>query len=316
MFQNISTDYVEERQTNTKNLKENFIKQNFSKQLVLIYVLSFMVSIVQFGNNMAPFAIAIIAAITANNIPILIPYAITCIGTFIGFGGSGLLTYILTSLVFMALSIFVIPKMNDQTGQKSLMPHLIVATLLVQIVKIFFGPILIYDILSSILLTIITSIFYKIFKSSISVIKDSKTKKSIFDRRSNRDKFSNRNSNISIWRISNIWVFYKKYFMCFSSTSFRMAKWNLNRCNIWSNNRRSNCDYTEWRSGTNCSICNLWYDSRIIKQNRKNRRNNRILIRKYNFKLRNKWKYTFYNNGTRNFNCINRITCNAKEHKD
>ena len=28
------------------------------------------------------------------------------------------------------------------------------------------------------------------------------------------------------------------------------------------------------------------------------------------------WKYTFYNNGTRNFNCINRITCNAKEHKD
>ena len=177
MFQNISTDYVEERQTNTKNLKENFIKQNFSKQLILIYLLSFMVSIVQFGNNMAPFAIAIIAAITANNIPILIPYIITCIGTFIGFGGSGLLTYILTSLVFMALSIFVLPKMNDKTEQKSLMPHLIVSTILVQVVKILFGPILIYDILSAILFTIITSIFYKIFKSSISVIKDSKTKK-------------------------------------------------------------------------------------------------------------------------------------------
>ena len=177
MFQNISTDYVEERQTNTKNLKENFIKQNFSKQLILIYLLSFMVSIVQFGNNMAPFAIAIIAAITANNIPILIPYIITCIGTFIGFGGSGLLTYILTSLVFMALSIFVLPKMNDKTEQKSLMPHLIVSTILVQVVKILFGPILIYDILLAILFTIITSIFYKIFKSSISVIKDSKTKK-------------------------------------------------------------------------------------------------------------------------------------------
>ena len=36
MFQNISTDYVEERQTNTKNLKENFIKQNFSK-LIIFY---------------------------------------------------------------------------------------------------------------------------------------------------------------------------------------------------------------------------------------------------------------------------------------
>lgn len=178
MFQNISanTDYVEENKNKT-NLKENFIKQNFSKQAILIYILAFMVSTVKFGNNMAPFAISIIAAITANNIPILIPYVITCIGTFIGFGGSGLLTYILTSLIFMALSIFVMPKVKEDTDQKRLMPHLIVATILVQIVQILFGPILIYDILSAILFTIISCIFYKIFNSSISVIKDSKTKK-------------------------------------------------------------------------------------------------------------------------------------------
>ena len=179
MFQNINanTDYVEEKQKNRGDLKENFIKQNFSKQAVLIYILTFMVSTVKFGNDMAPFAIAVLAAITANNIPILIPYIMTCIGTFIGFGASGLLTYILTSLIFMALSIFVIPKINEVTEQKRLMPHLIVATFLVQIVKILFGPILIYDILASILFTIITGIFYKIFNSSISVIKDSKTKK-------------------------------------------------------------------------------------------------------------------------------------------
>ena len=115
--------------------------------------------------------------IAANNIPILIPYVITCIGTFVGFGGSGLLTYILTSLIFMALSIFVMPKLKEDTEQKRLMPHLIVATILVQIVQILFGPILIYDILSAILFTIISCIFYKIFNSSISVIKDSKTKK-------------------------------------------------------------------------------------------------------------------------------------------
>ena len=68
MFQNISanTDYVEEKQKNRGDLKENFIKQNFSKQSILIYILAFMVSTVQFGNDMAPFAIAIIAAITAN----------------------------------------------------------------------------------------------------------------------------------------------------------------------------------------------------------------------------------------------------------
>ena len=62
----------------------------------------------------------------------------------------------------MALSIFVIPKTNDQTGQKSLMPHLMVSTILVQVVKILFGPILVYDILSSILFTIVTSRFLKV----------------------------------------------------------------------------------------------------------------------------------------------------------
>ena len=180
MFQNISanTDYVEDNKINNKKfIKEKFIKQNFSKQSILIYILAFMVSMVQFGNDLAPFGMAMIAAIVANNIPILIPYIITCIGTLVGFGGSGLLTYILTSLIFMALSIFVLPKINEETEQKSVMPHLLVATFLVQIIKILFGPILIYDILSAIFLTIITCIFYKIFKSSISVIKDSKTKK-------------------------------------------------------------------------------------------------------------------------------------------
>ena len=60
MFQNISanTDYVDDSKINNKrgDLKENFIKQNFSKQSVLIYILAFMVSSVQFGNDLAPFA--------------------------------------------------------------------------------------------------------------------------------------------------------------------------------------------------------------------------------------------------------------------
>ena len=180
MFQNIgaSTEYIEDNKISEKNnFRRSFVKQNFSKQSILIYILTLMVSTVQFGNGLAPFAIALIAATAANNIPILIPFVLTCIGTLIGFGGTGLLTYILTSLVFMAISIFVFPKVDIETEQKNLMPHLLIATFVVQVVKILFGPVLIYDIFSAILLTILTGIFYKIFKSSISVIKDSKTKK-------------------------------------------------------------------------------------------------------------------------------------------
>ena len=98
MFQNINVDtgYIDENEIKTKRIKQKFIKENLSKQNIILYLISFMVSTVQFGNGLAPFAIAIIAAMLSNNIPIIITYLLTCIGTFIGFGGSGLLIYILT----------------------------------------------------------------------------------------------------------------------------------------------------------------------------------------------------------------------------
>ena len=76
MFQNISanTEYVDESKIKIEKLKENFIKQNFSKQSILNLYISIYGIKVQFGNDLAPFAIAIIAAMLANNIPILIPY--------------------------------------------------------------------------------------------------------------------------------------------------------------------------------------------------------------------------------------------------
>ena len=179
MFQNINVDtgYIDENEIKTKRIKQNFIKENLSKQNIILYLISFMVSTVQFGNGLAPFAIAIIAAMLSNNIPIITTYLLTCIGTFIGFGGSGLLIYILTSLILVAFSIFLTPKIDESTNQKNLTPHLIVSCFIVQVLKIMMGPVLIYDVLLAVVYTIVTVIFYKIFLSSVLVIKESKIKK-------------------------------------------------------------------------------------------------------------------------------------------
>lgn len=179
MFQNINVDtgYIDENEIKTKRIKQNFIKENLSKQNIILYLISFMVSTVQFGNGLAPFAIAIIAAMLSNNIPIIITYLLTCIGTFIGFGGSGLLIYILTSLILVAFSVFLTPKIDESTNQKNLTPHLIVSCFIVQVLKIMMGPVLIYDVLLAVVYTIVTVIFYKIFLSSVLVIKESKIKK-------------------------------------------------------------------------------------------------------------------------------------------
>lgn len=179
MFQNINVDtgYIDENEIKTKRIKQKFIKENLSKQNIILYLISFMVSTVQFGNGLAPFAIAIIAAMLSNNIPIIITYLLTCIGTFIGFRGSGLLIYILTSLILVAFSIFLTPKIDESTNQKNLTPHLIVSCFIVQVLKIMMGPVLIYDVLLAVVYTIVTVIFYKIFLSSVLVIKESKIKK-------------------------------------------------------------------------------------------------------------------------------------------
>lgn len=179
MFQNINVDtgYIDENEIKTKRIKQKFIKENLSKQNIILYLISFMISTVQFGNGLAPFAIAIIAAMLSNNIPIIITYLLTCIGTFIGFGGSGLLIYILTSLILVAFSVFLTPKIDESTNQKNLTPHLIVSCFIVQVLKIMMGPVLIYDVLLAVVYTIVTVIFYKIFLSSVLVIKESKIKK-------------------------------------------------------------------------------------------------------------------------------------------
>ncbi|MCI8621042.1 MAG: hypothetical protein HFJ50_04695 [Clostridia bacterium] len=82
------------------NFKE-IIKKAFTVQNTLVYIISFMLSMVSTVNGMAPFAIAIFAGALSNGLPAGIVFTFTLIGTMIGMGGSSALTYIFTALVFV-----------------------------------------------------------------------------------------------------------------------------------------------------------------------------------------------------------------------
>ena len=76
MFQNIDLEeeqkeVVEEETTiNKKEKTKQILKKLFTKQNILMYVISFMLSMVSSINGMAPFGLAIFAAALSNALPV------------------------------------------------------------------------------------------------------------------------------------------------------------------------------------------------------------------------------------------------------
>jgi len=178
MFQNINPDFEE---SDTIDLKPNSretilsrIKNIFKFQNIVYCLICFGVSMIGFGEGISPFGLAILAATCGNKMPIGIVYIACILGTLIGQGTQGLLTFILTSLVFIVFSLIYRPKYENivRNEKRKLGSHLIVSTLLVQLFGLMFKTFYVYDFLTSILFTIVTYIFYKIFVNSITVIKD------------------------------------------------------------------------------------------------------------------------------------------------
>ncbi|MCI9366453.1 MAG: hypothetical protein HFJ54_08155, partial [Clostridia bacterium] len=128
------------------------IKKLFTKQNILMYILAFMLSTVSGINEMAPFGIAIFAAMLSNALPIGITYLIVLIGTSIGFGANGSLTYILTSLVFIAMVLIFKPWYEEEykSERRKLGKYVLLSTILVQIVQMLFKGFLLYDLFSSV----------------------------------------------------------------------------------------------------------------------------------------------------------------------
>ena len=169
MFQNINSKYQEEE--NTQPRKIDFRKLLKINDIVL-YAISFLVSMVGFDKELTPFGLAIFAATCSNKIPVSILYIAVLIGTTISFGLNGTLTFLLSSLLFIAMILIFRPRLQtpEKSERQKLGIYIAVSAFLVQASKMLFTTFLVYDLIASIMLGIITYIFYKIFANSIIVI--------------------------------------------------------------------------------------------------------------------------------------------------
>lgn len=183
MFQNIEseidTDEIQEEKFMKTDKKKALFGRIFTKQNIILYIISFMISTVNCGTSMAPFGIAIFAAVCSNKIPAGVIYVATLIGTLVGFGTSGLLNYILISAIFITMILILKPKCKQEGQEQKLKLgwYVFTSTFFVQAFGMLFNEFIVYDLLLSISYGITSFIFYKIFDNSLIVIKEFGIKK-------------------------------------------------------------------------------------------------------------------------------------------
>ncbi len=175
MFQNINEYIVQDRKKETMNRWSEIIKRNN----IIMYIISFMLSLVGIGGNFSLFSISILGACFSSSVPLLGIIIVTLIGNSIKFGVSGGVEYFLTSLIFF-ISIFIIkPKYNEDERNEKIKvgKNIFVSVFVIQIIKALLSTFTLYDVLFSITNAIIAVAFYKIFANSISVIENFGQKK-------------------------------------------------------------------------------------------------------------------------------------------
>ena len=175
MFQNVITNNEEE----VIKKRRIDIKSLFNINDIVLYAIGLLVSMVGFNGDIAPFGLAIFAAACSNRIPSGILYVSVIIGTLIGFGLTGTLTFLISSLLFILMILVLRPKIQEEGKNERQRLGIYIATsvFLVEISKMFFTIFLIYDLIYSIVSAIVTYIFYKIFSNSVNVIKQYGIKK-------------------------------------------------------------------------------------------------------------------------------------------
>lgn len=176
MFQNMNEDTI----INNKEIRDNKEKINifsniFAKRNSILYIVSFMLSLVGLNGEFSVFSVSLLGACFASSsVPALGIIVLSLIGNFIKYGVGGALGYFLTALVMTVTLLILKPNYNEQERNEKIKigKNVFIATLLIQIIKLAISGFMIYDILSSITISIIALVFYKIFVNSITVLQD------------------------------------------------------------------------------------------------------------------------------------------------
>ena len=176
MFQNINEDTIDLDSKNTRSDKNkiNMFSNVFAKNNIALYLVSFMLSFVSLNGEFSIFSISILGACLASSVPILGIILVSLIGNLIKYGVGGLLGYFLTSLVMIATLFIFKPRYNEKERNEKIKlgKNVFISILLIQAIQFAITGFTLYDILSSITISIIALVFYKIFVNSLVVVKE------------------------------------------------------------------------------------------------------------------------------------------------
>ena len=173
MFQNIQND-VNNEYPKTGMEKRKIITNIFTKNNIILYIITLMISSIGIGQDTSIFSLSIIAACLANNIPVIGVTICGLIGNAIGFGANGVLSYIITLLLLMVSMFIFKPIYNEENRNEKIKigKNLFIATVIVNIVQAILTTFTVYDALASVSSGIIAFVFYKIFVNSIVVMQN------------------------------------------------------------------------------------------------------------------------------------------------
>ena len=181
MFQNLANSAEELNKKDVKEKNKNInldkIKDIFTIQNIIIYILSFLISTVSIKDGLFPFGFAFFVSACSSTIPAGPVLVTTSLGILISQGSGAFLIYFLNILIFLLTVVIIKPYVQEDRNEVTKLGiNLIIASAIVQAIKCFTGTFLIYDVITAIITVILTYIFYKIFVNSIGVLENFGTK--------------------------------------------------------------------------------------------------------------------------------------------
>lgn len=177
MFQNLANSAEELSKKDVKEKKQNIkmdkIKDIFEIKNIIIYILSFLVSMVSIKDGIFPFGFAFFVAACSSAIPAGPVLITTSIGILLSQGSGAFLIYFLNILIFLLTVVIIKPYVQEDRNEiTKLGINLFISSLIVQAINCFTGTFLIYDVITSLITVILTYIFYKIFVNSIGALEN------------------------------------------------------------------------------------------------------------------------------------------------
>lgn len=181
MFQNIAEETVQNVNENTESDSKiiRILKELFKLNNIIIYVLTFFISMITVKDVYIPLGIAMVAACLGSTVPIFLVYISSLVGTAVSLGSNEFANVFWLSIVYFLLIMLFKPKVcieerNEiyKTGSR-----LFWAYILCSIVRNWGSDIWVSDLFSAGITGGIFYVFYKIFVNGIIIIKDFKVKK-------------------------------------------------------------------------------------------------------------------------------------------